>query len=613
MDVRLMKVDLSAGKIEGFSPPEEYVRSYLGGSGLAFRLAADGNLEVDPLSPDNPLYMIPGLLTGTVVPTACKGSVVARSPQTGLWTESTVGGFWPKALRWTGYAGLIIVGKAKEPSYLYFDGEEMKLRSAGDLWGRDTFETARRLREDLGDDVEVACIGPAGENGVRFASIMIGGEDSRACGRTGMGAVMGAKNLKAVVIGGKMRPEVADAEELTALNRELVPIIKEQAEALGQFGTPGSMQAVEFSGDLPIKNWYQGNWEEGASAISGQRMGTEVFVDHYGCFACPIRCGKDMRVERGKFAGTVSAGPEYETCASFGSMVLNDDMHVLIEANDLANRLGLDTITTGAAVAFAMECSEKGLIEDDLPWGSPDALLGLIDDIAHRRGLGDVLSRGLREAAESIGPRAKEYVVETKGLEMAYHDPRAFTSMAISYATGARGACHLEGLTYYVEGGAFPGSKVGLEDQWDRASSDDKAILASRMQDYLGTLNALGLCKFILRGHIGPREVAGWIRAVTGWDSNHEEVMKTGERIFNLKRLVNQELGISRKDDQLSPRVLTHPRPSGGAKGVLPHLGKMLDEYYEVRGWTEEGLVSRETAEKLELDSVLGGGAIEQR
>ena len=605
MELRLLRVDLDEGEVGEFSPPEEYVRDCLGGSGLAFRLIADGDLDVDPLGGDNPLYMIAGLLTGTAVPTACKGSMVARSPLSGLWTESTVGGYWPKALAWTGYAGMVITGRAEEPVYLYLDGDELSLRSAGDLWGADTFETVAQLKEKLGDDVEVACIGPAGENGVRYASIMVGGNEARAAGRTGMGAVMGSKNLKAVVVRGANRPAVADAEALSAHNRELIPGIREKAEALGAFGTPGSMQAVEFSGDLPIRNWYQGNWEEGAEAISGQRMVAEALEEHYACFACPIRCGKELRVSRGEFAGTVSHGPEYETCASFGSMVLNDDLEVLIQANDLANRLGLDTISTGSAVAFAMECSEKGLVEEDLPWGSPEALIGLIEDIAHRRGLGEILSLGTRAAAEAIGPLAVEYAVHTKGLEVAYHDPRAFTSMAVSYATGARGGCHLEGLTYYVEGGAFPGSKLGLDDEWDRASSDDKAVLAQRMQDYLGTLNALGLCKFMMRGHVGPREVAAWVEAVTGWTYGPDDLMEAGERVFNLKRLVNNRLGVSRKDDTLSPRLLSHPRPTGGAKGVLPHLGKMLNEYYEVRGWTEEGLPEEKTLARLGLEDLL--------
>ena len=611
MQFRLLKVDLTRREVSEFEPPEEYVSDFFGGSGLAFRLVADGDLDVDPLGPENPLYMMSGLLTGTAVPTACKGSLVARSPQSGLWTESTVGGFWPKALRWAGYGGLVITGRAENPTYLYLDDGELEFGDAGELWGEDTFETTARLAGELGDDVEVACIGPAGENGVRFASVMIGGKDARAAGRTGMGAVMGSKNLKAIAVRGSNRPIPADAEAMSALNRETIPVIKERAEALGQFGTPGSMQAVEFSGDLPIKNWYQGNWEEGARAISGQRMAAEMLEEHYACFACPIRCGKELRVTRGEFAGTVSHGPEYETCAAFGSMVLNDDLEVLIEANDLANRLGLDTISTGAAIAFAMECSEKGIIEEDLPWGSPDALLGLIGDIAHRRGLGDTLSAGTLAAAAKLGPLAEEYVMQTKGLEVAYHDPRAFTSMAVSYATSARGACHLEGLTYYVEGGAFPGSKLGLEDEWDRASSDDKALLAMRMQDYLGTLNALGICKFILRGHVGPREMAGWVAAYRGEEFDHDDIMATGERIFNLKRLINARLGVSRKDDTLSPRLLAHPRPTGGAKGVLPHLGKMLNEYYEARGWTEEGIPGETTLDRLGLMEVLGGDAVE--
>ncbi len=601
MDVRLLEINLTDRTVDTFSPPDEYVEQFLGGSGLAFRLIWDRPLDVAPLDAENPLMFMAGLITGTPVPTACKASVVARSPQTGLWSESTVGGYWPAQLRNTGYHGLVITGRADAPVYLTVTADGVEFHCAEALWGEDTYVTAATIRDAFDPKAQVASIGPAGENGVAYASVMIGGSEARAAGRTGMGAVMGSKNLKAVAVRGTEQPKAADQETLIDRIKESRPKMMEHAQGLRDFGTAGGMQTVEFTGDLPIKNWYQGNWEAGAAAISGQRMAKEILDSHYACFACPIRCGKELEVRRGEHQGTVSHGPEYETCAAFGSMVLNDDMDVLVEANDWANRLGLDTISTGAAIAFAMECSEKGLIEDDLPWGRPDVLIGLIKQIAYREGLGDVLSQGVRRAAKTIGERAFEYVVETKNLEVAYHDPRAYTSMAVSYATGNRGACHLEGLTYYIEGGAFSGEKLGVDNDWEDATAADKAHMTAKMQDFMCLFNALGLCKFLLRGQVGPRIIAGWLSAVWGREITPHDLSVMGERLFNLKRMVNVELGVSRKDDTLSPRLLSHPRPSGGAKGQLPFLGDLLNEYYRVRGWSEEGLPEPATLERLGL------------
>lgn len=314
-----------------------------------------------------------------------------------------------------------------------------------------------------------------------------------------------------------------------------------------------------------------------------------------------------MKVEVGPYRGTVAHGPEYETIAGFGSMCLNDDPNYVIAANDLCNRLGLDTISTASAVAFAMELFERGLIGEaesgglDLRWGSGEGILELIRLIARREGLGAPLSLGVKKAAAHFGFLAEEFVVESKGLEVAFHDPRAFTSMALIYATGNRGACHLEGLTFFNENMTFPASLAGLPDEYDPHGSEGKAALAKRMQDYMNIFNALGICKFLLRGHVTAADLARWLSAVTGWDAGEEELWVTGERLFNLKRLINVELGISRKDDTISPRLLVHDRREGGAAGSLPHLGRMLAEYYDLRGWTPEGIPKPETLSRLKL------------
>jgi aldehyde:ferredoxin oxidoreductase len=607
---KVLEVNLSTAEMKETPLPGEDYRRYLGGSGLAAKIFYErGYHKIDPFDEAAPLLVFTGLLTGHKLPAACKASFCGRSPATGIWAEATVGGYWPAALKTCGYDGLVITGRSRGPVYLYLNGAGVEIRDASALWGKDVYATGEIIREELEEAARVAAIGPAGENGVSIAAIMIDGSDARAAGRCGFGAIMGAKNLKAVVArraGGP--PQVADAGGLAEARKEVLPRIRKTTKNLTAFGTAGGLPVAEILGDLPIRNWTRGAWAEGAARVSGQAMADAgLMVKHFACFSCPIRCGKVMKVEVGPYRGTVAHGPEYETIAGFGSMCLNDDPNYIIAANDLCNRLGLDTISTASAVAFAMELFEYGLISKaesaglDLRWGSGEGILKLISLIARREGLGAKLSLGVKKAAAYFGPLAQEFIAESKGLELAFHDPRAFSSMALVYATGNRGACHLEGLTYFNENKAFPASLIGLTDEYDLHSSLGKAALAKRMQDYMNIFNALGLCKFLIRGHVTAADIARWLSCVTGWDVAEEELWETGERLFNLKRLINVELGISRKDDTLSPRLLVHDRREGFAAGSLPHLGKMLAEYYNLRGWTAEGIPRPETRVRFNL------------
>ncbi len=608
---KVLEVNLSSGESRETVLPGEYYRRYLGGSGLAAKIFYErGYHKIDPFDEAAPLLVFTGVLTGHSVPTACKAVFCGRSPATGIWAEATVGGYWPAALKTCGYDGLIITGRAPRPVYLYLNGSGLEIRDAASLWGQDVYATRDLIQEELVEECRVAAIGPAGENGALIAAIIIDGVDARAAGRCGLGALMGAKNLKAVAArrSGNI-PEVADPGGLAQARKESLPRIREKAKGLTDFGTAGGVPLVERLGDLPIRNWTRGSWTEGAARVSGQGMAEAgLRVKHYACFSCPIRCGKDMKVEVGPYRGTVAHGPEYETIAGFGAMCLNDDPNYIIAANDLCNRLGLDTISTAAAVAFAMELFERGLINEtetgglDLQWGNGEAILKLIPLIAGREGLGAQLSLGVKRAAAHFGPLAQEFIAESKGLELAFHDPRAFTSMAVVYATGNRGACHLEGLTYFNENMAFPASLIGLPAEYDPHGSGGKAALAKKMQDFMGIFNALGLCKFLIRGHATAADITRWFSCVTGWEMNEQELWEAGERLFNLKRLINVELGISRKDDTLSPRLLVHDRREGAAAGSLPHLGKMLSEYYDLRGWTEEGIPTPETLARLNLN-----------
>lgn len=606
---KILKIDLTRASTEEIKIPAEDYRLYLGGSGLAAHLYDQGGYAYfDPLAEEAPLIILNGLLTGFNVPTASKASFCGKSPATNIWAEAIVGGYWPAALKTSGYDGLLITGRASKPVYLYLDEGRLAFKEASFLWGQDVYATAESLIDTHGEKARVAAIGPAGENKVPMAAIIIDGHDARAAGRCGLGALMGSKNLKAVVVQrGSLMPAVHNSELLQQSRRKMLPQIREKAKGLSDFGTAGGVPVVERLGDLPIRNWAQGSWPEGAEKVSGQAMDKKYFSRHYACYACPIRCGKEMRVPIGPYEGTLSHGPEYETIAGFGAMCLNEDPEYVIAANDLCNRLGIDTISSSAAIAFAMELNEHGLIPAplleglNLAWGEGEVILTLLEQIAAKKGLGKILGQGVKRAALEFGPLAKEFAIESKGLEVPYHDPRAFTSMALIYATALRGACHLEGLTYYNENMSYPASLVGLEDEFAPHESEGKALLAKTMQDYMSVFNALGLCKFLLRGHVRPQDLALWTEAVTGWQVEAEELLLAGERIFNLKRKINVGLGVSRKDDTLPPRLLTHDRLTGGAAGGLPHLGKMLGEYYKLRGWSAEGIPEEQTLKRLSL------------
>lgn len=606
----LLEIDLAAGTIGEKSLPEKWWREHLGASGVAARLLYEENVyEVDPLGDENPLVFMNGLFTGTPIPCACKMSVCAKSPLTGIWGEATVGGFFGAELRKTGYQGIVLRGKSRKPVYILVEDKNVQILDASSLMGADTYATSDALKEKHGAKHEVAAIGPAGEKSVLISGIMFGGEETRAAGRTGMGAVMGSKNVKAVVIKGSGAVEIFDRPGLVKSIKESVSAIQANTKGLSDFGTAGGVMAVEANGDLSIKNWSLGSWEEGAAKTNGQRIAESCFISHYGCFACPIRCGKNVRVEKGPHAGGSAHGPEYETCDGFGGNLLNDDLSVIVAANDLCNRLGLDTISTSGVIGWAMECWQEGLIGPertggvDLSWGNGEAILKMTEQIGRNEGFGAFLGQGVKRAAEQLGGLAPEFAVHTKGLEYAYHDPRAFTSMAVNYSTANRGACHLEGLSYFAEQGAFPLALLGFDKEFTRHGWENKAEIAVLMQNLMEMLNDLGLCKFLIRGKDAtcPETFANWAALLTGWEFSGEDLMKAGERNFNLKRLFSGKLGISRKDDVLPPRLGVHDKGSGAANGSVPALGKMLVEYYRLRGWSAEGVPTKDKLAELGL------------
>jgi aldehyde:ferredoxin oxidoreductase len=605
---QLLRIDLtnSASRIEPLDGAD--VRRYLLGSGLAARIFyQEMDPTLDPLDPGSPLLAFNGLLTGTFSPTGCRSSWCGRSPLTGIWNESNMGGHWGAELRFAGFDGVIVTGRASQPVYLWIRDGQAEIRPAAHLWGLDHFQTFDRLRAETDPKARVACIGPAGENGVPLAGVVQGGQEhARTAGRGGMGALMGSKNLKAIVVRGEERPHYPDRKAFRAFVKDINRFIKDNSLGLTQLGTAGGVPATELTGDLPLKNWTLGNWKEGAARVSGQRIAETIFERHTHCFACPIGCGKTVKIEQGPYAGVYGHGPEYETLAGFGGNCLCDDLDAIARMNDLCNRYGLDTISTSGAIAFAMEAYERGLINRDetggldLTWGNAEAMIQAIHAIARREGIGQLLSDGVRAAAARLGPEAEAFALHVKGMELPYHDPRAFVDMAPNYATASRGACHLESLSYWLgygvrwEGWQDP-------DEYDAHDSSGKGQVAVDFQNYMAIYNPLGLCKFIAKGKIGPRHVAHLVNAALGWDWNVEDLLHTGERLVNLKRLINLRLGITHADDTLPRRFLAEPRPSGGAAGVLPDLDSMLEAYYQARGWTQDGVPALETLSALGL------------
>jgi aldehyde:ferredoxin oxidoreductase len=593
---RLLRIDLTSGVHQIEAIDDESVRRYLLGSGLAARIFYEEmNPSLDPLDPASPLLAFSGLLTGTFSPTGCRSSWCGRSPLTGIWNEASMGGHWGAELRFAGFDGLIVTGRASTPVYLWIHDGEPEVRPATHLWGLDHFETFEKVRDETDSKAQLASIGPAGENLVRLACVMQGGQEhARTAGRGGMGALLGSKNLKAIALRGAEKPDYPDMAAFRAFVREMNKYIQANSVSMSQLGTAGGVPATEAAGAFPLRNWTLGSWKEEAARISGKRIAETIFEKHTHCFACPIGCGKNVRIEDGPYSGLYGHGPEYETLAGFGGNCLCDDLNAISKMNDLCNRYGLDTISTSAVIAYAMEAYERGLITQeetgglDLTWGNAEAMIEAIHAIAQREGIGKLLSDGVRAAAARIGPDAESFAIHVKGMEIPYHDPRAFVSMAANYATAVRGACHLEALSYWLGYGIRWEGWYDAE-EYDPHDSRGKGQITVDFQNYMAVYNPLGLCKFIAKGKVTPQHVADLVNAALDWNWTAGDVVQAGERLFNLKRLIDLRLGITRIDDTLPRRLLTEPRPSGGAKGVLPDLDRMLEEYYRIRDWSPEG------------------------
>ncbi|RLE71657.1 MAG: aldehyde ferredoxin oxidoreductase [Thermoprotei archaeon] len=604
---KIARINLTEEKISFESLDLNMASKFIGASGFAIRFLIDEiDPAIDPFSPENKLIIMTGALTGTIVPGANKFAVAAKSPLTMGYGEAHAGGFWGVELKRAGYDGLIIEGRAEKPVYIYIKDNLIEIRNAVNLWGKSTSKTDKIIKDIHKDrGVRVFSIGIGGENLVRYACIVT---EERIAGRTGMGAVMGSKNLKAIAVRGSGRIGIKNYDRVRMLVKRLYPAIMSyppsQIRAL--YGTNGEMPIFYEYGDVPIKNFSLGKWD-GIKKISGKAIVEKMLKRHRACFNCPVHCWKEVEVEIEGMGKIVTKSPEYETATSLGSNLLIDNPEAIVYMSYLCNEYGIDTISTGVTIAWAMEAFEKGaLTEEDtggieLRWGDYNTAIKLIEMIAYRKGFGNILAEGCRLASKLIDKGSEEYAMHVKGVEVPMHDPRAFKGLGLQYATSNRGADHLYGFFVRIEQGErMPDLKI--YERVDRFKDEGKGWMVAVREDWDEIVDSMGLCKFVL---IYPGHVAGFYSLVTGISKTVRDLLKDGERIFNLKRLFNIACGIGRKDDVLPKRFLKEAFSEGGAKGQVVNLDKMLREYYEYRDWDEDGKPSRRKIEELGIFDIL--------
>lgn len=577
----LLKIDLTTGKAEEYAIPPEWENHFIGGASLAARLLYDSLLpELDARSPEAPLLFMNGPLSGTAGPTVGRFVICGKGPATGLWAESHIGGFWGPELRFAGYDGLWITGRAREPVYLWINEGRFEVRKAAHLWGKDTYETQVLIKEEIGrSNARVAVIGQAGERGVLYAGIFC--DHGRTAGRTGLGAVMGAKNLKAVAVYGKkgILP-LARSGIFAGLRSSSNRTLKQdnQSQVMHELGTASAANYSEYLGAMPAKYYHQGRFEQ-VDNVSGSRMSESILSGTSACHACVIACGRVVTLDD----GGRRKGPEYETIVSFGPNLLVDDLAAVTRLGELCDRYGMDTISAGNTIGLAFHLYEQGVITPkdtgglDLRWGDVKAIEKLIHLTARREGIGEVLAHGSRFLGRYFGK--EDEAVQVNGLEMAYHDPRGVSGMALVYATSPRGACHNQSDYFMVDWGNI-NEEAGIG-YYGRHDGQEKAANVARHQDWRTVYNSLVMCIF---ANVSPQTQVDLINAACGlhWDVN--EMMRAGERGWNLKRAINNRLGLTRKNDKL-PKALLEPYQEGGAAGYVIPFDEMIRAYYAARGW----------------------------
>jgi aldehyde:ferredoxin oxidoreductase len=596
----ILKIDLSTGRIEEYVIPKQWEHDFLGGASLAARiLYASLTPDLDPLSPEAPLLFMMGPMTGTSGPTTGRFVVCGKGPATGLWAESNVGGFWGPELRAAGYDGLWISGKALDPVYLWINSGQVEIRNAAHLWGQSTYSTQEKVKEEIAEkSAHVCVIGPAGERGVLFASILC--DHGRMAGRTGLGAVMGAKNLKAIAVRGRNPIPVYDLSKYATLRSEANRVLKQDNEAkvLREIGTSGAANYAEYIGSMPVKYYSRGSFEN-VDNISGARMTETILSARSACQGCVIACGRVVALPGDRLK---RKGPEHETMVGFGANLLNDNLEAIVELGELCDRYGMDTISCSNTIGLAFTLFENGILTEKdtgfaLRWGDVDGMERLVNCIGRREGIGALLSLGARRFAAHFG--VEEAAVQVNGLEAAYHDPRGVSGMALSYATSPRGACHNQSDYFFVDWG-HTHDELGIT-YFDRHDHAPKAANVARHQDWRTVFNSIVMCIF---ANTEPELQVKLINAACGLDWDLEDMMKCGERGWNLKRAINNRMGLTAGNDRL-PKAMLDPFPDGGSAGYVPDLQGMLFAYYRARGWdADTGKPTREKLMELELTDV---------
>lgn len=602
---KLLRVDLTTKKVSVENLSEEFLQKYLGGSGLGTKLLYDEvSPGIDPLSPQNKIIFANGPFQGTNVPGSGKWSVVSKSPLTNTFAVSTAGAEWGDRFKRTGFDALCIEGSSDTPVYLSIIDEEIRIEDASAFWGLDAVKTTEKLKEELPKNTSVATIGQAGEKKVAIACIVA---DSHSfAGRCGLGAVMGSKNLKAIAVKGNKQVPIFNKERVKELTTDTFKLLRDNTkETFTKYGTSVLVTSSEAVGDLPIKYWSGDVWTEEAPKIGAPYYSEKLNAKPWPCKSCPIGCHRKVNLTLQSGENIDGAGAEYESLGMLGSCCLVSDLEAISKANDICNRLGIDTISAGSYVGFTMECFEKGYINEEkigyrALWGDPEVLVRLVSEIGEKQGFGALFDKGIVSAAKEIGKEAEDIAVHVKGLDLPAHDPRSYYSLAINYATSTRGACHLRGFPHVGESGlTIP--EVGINESPQQFSLDGQAYLTIVFQDLSTVLDSLVCCLFMQCSGMDLTKTTEFLNAITGWDLRPQELVEIGERAFNLQRIINVKDGYSRETDKL-PKRMFEPALKGFRANKAPFgLKDSLDEYYKLRGWDENGLPTENKMISLKL------------
>jgi aldehyde:ferredoxin oxidoreductase len=594
----IARVNLSTGEIKREKINEEWARLFIGGRGYGSKIIYDEvDPKIDPLTPENKVVIATGPAGGSNAPASGRTMVITKGPETGTIASSNVGGFFGPELKRAGYDMVIIEGKAEKPVYLWINDGNVEIRDAQKLWGKKTSEVEEVIKQETDPKARVMNIGPAGVKLSRIANVMV--DACRAAGRSGVGAVLGSKNFLGIAARGTKKVEPFDpAETKTAVAqaRKLLKDSEITSVNLPKYGTALLVNIINERGGYPVRN-AQEAYDDDAGVTGGEEIADKILIKKWACAVCPIACGRTTEIREGKYKGHHGEGPEYETTWALGLMCGVHDLNTITYAHYLCNEYGLDGISAGVTIACAMELYEKGYIpEKDVPFpirfGDGDTLVKLVQIMGERKGIGALLAEGSYRLAEHYGH--PELSMSVKKQEMAAYDPRAIKGIGLNYATSNRGACHVRGYTISQE-------VIDWPEPVDRLQYEGKAELTKYMQDFTAVIDSSGMCLFTIFGMGYVSDYGPILRAVTGLPYSDDELMKAGERIWNMERLFNLKAGLTGKDDTLPPRLLKEPIPSGPSKGEVCELDRMLPEYYQLRGWDEEGRPTKEKLEELGL------------